>query len=111
VVLCKEEEYREVQEYVLANGLVPKKQGLTCPWYQEGECKVYPVRPGICRLFGHVERLECKHGRNVNVSGVVKRRAEKALGSPTRCLHEVFPDWKVVLEAGVAFSKRSRAGK
>lgn len=105
VVLCKEGEYQKIIEYAAANNITPAKQGVTCPWYQKGTCSVYPVRPGICRLFGHSERLDCKHGYNVNVSGTVERLARKAIGNVTRCLHEVLgSEWKLIIDAGLRFS-------
>jgi Fe-S-cluster containining protein len=108
IVLCKEGEYQKVVEYAAANGIAPVKQGITCPWYQGGTCSVYPVRPGICRLFGHTEDLVCKHGYNVNVSGTLRRLADKAIGNASRCLHEVFEDWWVIIEAGLQFSVRGK---
>lgn len=41
------------------------KQGgadLTCPYLIDSQCSVYDVRPGICRLFGLVEKMRCPHG-------------------------------------------------
>lgn len=106
VVLCKEGEFQKVTEYAAEKGLTPIKQGLTCPWYQEGTCAVYPVRPGICRLFGHTEGLECKRGYNVNVSGQLLRNAQKAIGNATRCLHEVLGEgWDLYVKASLAFRK------
>lgn len=35
-------------------------------WFRDsprGRCAVYPVRPLVCRLFGHVEWLPCPTGR------------------------------------------------
>lgn len=33
-----------------------------CPLLVDGRCSVYNARPMICRLFGAVEGMICKHG-------------------------------------------------
>lgn len=35
---------------------------LTCPMLKDGRCKVYDIRPMICRLWGASEDLRCPHG-------------------------------------------------
>lgn len=50
-------------EILLRNG-----DPLTCGFYQKGRCAVYPVRPFLCRLFGHVESLVCIRGYNRNLT-------------------------------------------
>lgn len=66
---CSPSEFAAVAEYAEDHGIEPVKQGITCPWYGEGVgCRVYPVRPFICRLFGHTPELRCKNGHNVSVS-------------------------------------------
>lgn len=109
IVLCKEGEYQKVIEYAESNNITPVQQGVTCPWYQQGTCSVYPVRPGICRLFGHTESLDCKRGYNVNVSGTVERTVRKAIGNVTRCLHEVLgSEWRTIIDAGLRFRRRPK---
>lgn len=34
----------------------------TCPLLVDGRCSVYDVRPFICRVFGVVEGMTCRHG-------------------------------------------------
>ena len=98
-VLCKQHEYDRVVEYAQQNGIEPKRQGETCPWYQDGGCKVYPVRPFICRLFGHSEDLVCSRGYNVNIPKLLEKRATASYGKPETLLHFVFEDWKEVLSS------------
>lgn len=106
VVLCKEGEYQKILAHANEHGISPMQQGVTCPWYQNGGCAVYPVRPGICRLFGHTEKLACKHGYNVNITSALERVAKRAIGNPTRCLHEVLGDqWMLVVDAGLRFKR------
>lgn len=86
--LCSEREYQTVKRYAKRHGVKPIVQGLTCPFYQDGECKVYEVRPRICRLFGHSDRLVCCKGYNTNVSK--KAESEFMAGyHPERVLHEL----------------------
>ena len=90
VVPCKENEYRDVVEYAKANGIEPISQGASCPFFQCGRCTVYPVRPWVCRFYGHSPRMECPRGYNVNVKPEVERRFDRQYGKPTRILHEVL---------------------
>lgn len=91
IVACKQSEYEAVEQYAKDHNIIPKAQGGTCPFYQDGECKVYPVRPFICKLFGHSERLTCPHGINVNMASSLERKLNESYGTPTRCLHELIP--------------------
>jgi Fe-S-cluster containining protein len=98
IVLCSEGELQRVERFVSEHDLQPIKDGLNCPWLgSQKECRIYPVRPGICRWFGFDEGLECPRGHGMIVGAGLRRRWKEALGSPTRALHEVFPDWKQVL--------------
>lgn len=91
VVPCTEAEYAAVEQYASEHGVIPKAQGLTCPFYQEGGCAVYEIRPFPCRFFGHVEEMPCPHGINVNVPSSLKRKLDASYPKPTRCLHELLP--------------------
>jgi hypothetical protein len=68
---------------------------MLCPWYQDGVCAVHPVRPLVCRVFGHSPALPCIRGYNTNVRPAVERRllaAHKRLCPDpelARYLHEV----------------------
>lgn len=101
--MCSDAEYEAVERYVAEHDVTPERQGLTCPWYQDGKCQVHPVRPGICRLFGHVENMVCCKGYNVNIGSRLKREWDRKLlnSMPTRLLHTVFEDWKQMLKEGV----------
>jgi Fe-S-cluster containining protein len=59
-------EYDRVLAYAEAHNIKPLRQGVLCPWYQAGRCYVYPVRPLVCRVFGHAPELICPHGYNTN---------------------------------------------
>lgn len=89
---CNEEEFQRIRDYCKNNEVVPKRQGSKCPLYQDGKCQVYLVRPWVCRLFGHTEKMECCKGYNTNVSQArVERMDRKYLsrGTPTRNTHEL----------------------
>lgn len=90
-------ELRAVEQYARANGVRPVEQGLTCPFFQRGKCQVYPVRPRICQAFGHdAGRLECLHGRNVNVDSRKLRAWVLDLGMPAGTLHGLLPRFEAL---------------
>jgi Fe-S-cluster containining protein len=66
VAAASPSEYDRVLAYAKAHGLKPRKQGVLCPWYQGGRCAVHPVRPLVCRVFGHAPDLVCPRGYNTN---------------------------------------------
>lgn len=94
-VPCTETEFQRVRRYVEDKRVVPADQGEgTCPFYQEGQCAVYQVRPVVCRVFGYIDKLLCVRGYNVDG---VQRDAERMItaeGRPTRFLHELLPGWQ-----------------
>jgi len=91
-------EFNAIQRYVKEKGIVPiDTTDGTCPLYQEGTCSVYPVRPLICKAFGHLEELPCSRGYNVNVDKRQVDRMIAANGKNTHLLHELIP--RVVQES------------
>lgn len=102
-VLCKPAEYRDVVEYAQKHGITPLRQGITCPWFQDGRCQVYPVRPWVCQMFGHSPRLICSRGYNRNVPKAKERKLTAGYGldmDTAMLLHEVFDDYAEVLKVG-----------
>jgi Fe-S-cluster containining protein len=97
VVPATEAEFRGIQRFIAHHGIVPAASlDGTCPLYQDGKCTVYPVRPLICRLFGHAAdpNMTCSRGYNVNVpEGVIVAKL-RANGRTTHVLHELAPNWK-----------------
>lgn len=87
-------EYMAIAVYSKMHGITPKRNGVTCPFYQEGQCAVHEVRPGICRIFGHSENLECPQGYNVNVEEDIIREYVYATGNPDKAqlLHHMLID-------------------
>ena len=91
VVPVTVQEYDRVVAYANLHGIVPLTQGVTCPFFQEGTCKVYPVRPRMCQMFGHTAKLKCSRGYNTNVlSDREVQREMKRNGKPNRMLHGVL---------------------
>lgn len=44
-------------------GWVPKNhKGLTCPMLRRGKCRVYEIRPMLCRLWGIADAMPCLWG-------------------------------------------------
>jgi Fe-S-cluster containining protein len=78
-------------------GIVPAEHSDgTCPFYQNGGCAIYPVRPLVCRLFGHSgdPLMTCPRGYNVNVAERDVVRMLIANGKTTHVLHELAPNWQ-----------------
>ncbi len=68
IVPVTADELVRVNNYINANGIVPRAQGSTCPFYQKGQCAVYEVRPRICQAFGHTYKMECSRGYNEDIA-------------------------------------------
>lgn len=97
IVPATEDEFRAIRRFIDLHEIAPAASlDGTCPLYQGGKCTVYPVRPLICRLFGHSADplMTCCRGYNVNVpeQAVVERL--RANGRTTHVLHELAPNWK-----------------
>ena len=82
-------------KYAREHNITPRRQGQICPFYLGGRCSVYPVRPLVCKFYGHTPRMECPRGYNVNVKPKVEKRVWrayfediKATGGEPRYLHE-----------------------
>lgn len=90
--VCNAAEMREIA----AHRIKPLRQGVTCPFCRQGACAIYPVRPFICRIFGHSPWLVCRKGYNVNLPRHKLRRLQRRYartGVPDRWLHSfVYPD-------------------
>jgi Fe-S-cluster containining protein len=91
-----EAEYRKVMWVAKQKGIVPLRQGHTCPFYQHDTCQVYDARPLACRLFGHVVGMECSRGYNTNIDPQDANRLIRANGMPNRVLHEALIDAGIV---------------
>jgi Fe-S-cluster containining protein len=75
ITFASEKEYQKIKDYMKEHNVFPERNhGLTCCLYQNGRCAVYPVRPLLCRVFGHTEQLFCPKGYNVNVPDKVIRK-------------------------------------
>ena len=98
-VSCSEDEYQKIKKHVVENKIhFSSKSPLemvfgSCTFYQKGRCAIYEVRPMVCKLFGHVEKLKCSRGYNVN--DLTDREAFKMLkvsGEGVRHLNELYPE-------------------
>jgi hypothetical protein len=95
-VACKTEEYERIVNYAAKHGIAPQWNGSKCPWLTRDltgfSCSIYPVRPPLCRLFGHTPKMKCRHGHNVNITPERERefcRTEFTVPGLARLLHEV----------------------
>jgi len=79
-------ELGRVRAYMKQHGIKPNPNPapLQCPLYDGQSCTVHPVRPLLCRVFGHTPRLDCCRGYNVNlpdqVIATAVRQNGKAVG-------------------------------
>lgn len=108
-----ETEFQALRRYVADHGIVPVEQGARCPLYVGGQCAAHPVRPLICRLYGHSKRLKCSRGYAANIREADIDRSTRENGRPTRLVHELLPDyagWLSRLPEAVAGMVRSAIG-
>lgn len=94
-VEANEKEIRAIDRYINEHDIRPAEHPdnpLQCPFMQQGRCVVYPVRPFLCRLFGHSPRLVCSRGYNVNIDPRLERRMNRLYErrEPRRLLHNAF---------------------
>jgi Fe-S-cluster containining protein len=97
VVPATETEFRGIQRFIAEHGILPAAHtDGTCPFYQNGGCMVHPVRPLVCRLFGHSADplMTCPRGYNVNMPERDAVRMLTANGKTTHVLHELAPNWQ-----------------
>jgi Fe-S-cluster containining protein len=97
VVPTTETEFRGIQRFIEEHGILPAAHtDGTCPFYLNGGCAVHPVRPLVCRLFGHSADplMTCPRGYNVNIPERDAVRMLTANGKTTHVLHELAPNWQ-----------------
>jgi Fe-S-cluster containining protein len=99
VVPATETEFRAIQRFIAEQGVAPAAHtDGTCPFYQNGGCAIYPVRPLVCRLFGHSADplMTCPLGYNVNIPERDAVRMIRANGKTTHLLHELAPNYEEI---------------
>lgn len=93
MAVCNEDEFARINAHIRQHRIEPRRQGITCPFYQAGHCAIYEVRPWVCRLFGHDPGLVCPRGYNVNLDPRKLKSLHEQYrreGDPAaRCLHEL----------------------
>jgi len=66
-----------ITEYMKKNNIEKVTWGLKelaennwkCPYLDDDmKCKIYPVRPLICRIMGHTSKLKCPNKKQTNLS-------------------------------------------
>lgn len=102
VTVCTGAEFDRVKSYAKANGIEPRRQGIDCPWLHDGRCLVYPVRPRVCAMFGHVPGMVCGEVPNRNIAPTLERRLmvemrKESCHTGSRLVHEfVMPLEEIV---------------
>jgi Fe-S-cluster containining protein len=83
------DEITRIKRYMIRNDVVPTKRDdpLTCPLFDGKGCTVHPVRPFICKAFGHVRGMRCPRGYNVNVPDALVDNAIRTNGKAIGLLH------------------------
>lgn len=92
VIVLRREEFRRIEALVKVRGITPRRQGTRCPLYIDGKCSIYEGRPDVCKLYGHVERLNCPRGYNVNITReeeIIWQKHMKDAGHGMRFMHEL----------------------
>ena len=57
-----------IKDYFKKNNISLKKNEDKCPFLGYDGCKIYPVRPIVCRLQGLTKELPCKHTKKIYLS-------------------------------------------
>jgi hypothetical protein len=76
------EEWETIAAFCWVEGVEPVAAGIDCPFLgwsvrSSGEvcsCAIYEVRPRVCRLMGHVPRLNCPRANVRFISPSEERR-------------------------------------
>lgn len=69
----------DVEQYI--------KNGLLCPYFKNNKCIIYDVRPLICRLQGHTEKLPCPNNKNPKyISNQLRDKIARMYAKLTVCL-------------------------
>ena len=95
-VACSETEANLIKQFCEDSGIVHRNgDPLTCSFYQKGRCAVYPVRPFLCRLFGHVGKMVCIRGYNRNISKdkeckLTSRYSQKTARQKIQLINEIL---------------------
>jgi Fe-S-cluster containining protein len=58
--LILHEEKKNIANYVAKHEIEANEESTGCIWLEDEKCKIYPARPGICRIFGYDPLLSCK---------------------------------------------------
>jgi Fe-S-cluster containining protein len=98
-VPATETEFRAIERFIDAHGIVAASHtDGTCPFYQNGGCAIHPVRPLVCRLFGHSADalMTCPRGYNVNMPERDVVRMIRANGKTMHVLHELAPNYQEI---------------
>ena len=62
-VTARPEEHAKIEAFMERRGIkwVEHADALTCGFYQGGLCRIYPVRPAACRMYGVVKEMACPY--------------------------------------------------
>lgn len=75
-ILVTEQEMKEIQIYLATHPEVKQEASqregklLHCPFRDDDKhsCRIYPVRPLVCRLMGVCKGMNCKNGNSANIN-------------------------------------------
>jgi len=75
----------EIPPYDEKNKLLTTGKGMKCPFFSvlEKKCEIYPVRPLLCRMFGHIWSPAADKAGKTGSRTVAKAGAKKRKGLPT----------------------------
>ena len=66
-VACSEWEWARIVGYIRSHGVLPIVHALEMACMllgDDGLCMIYPVRPTLCRMHGHVAKMPCPYNPN-----------------------------------------------
>lgn len=95
IIPAYSDEVVAIREYIVAHpGILEGigAPGSDCPFHDSAKsrCRIYPVRPLVCRLMGVVAGMRCPYGNSHNLDGRKFMRGRQA--DDVQVLN--FIDWK-----------------
>lgn len=86
---------KELKNHILTFNFTELTEVRSCPFRLGGHCLIYPVRPLVCRLFGHLDEVEHNTGVNViheqNKEAAEYLEAEYSLEIPDDVIFKTIP--------------------
>lgn len=88
-VVAGEREYEAIREYVLENDIQYKPLGKTACGFlgRDKKCRIYDVRPSVCRTYGQTVETPCGLLPDVELRSYPREETRRDFGEAGMYLH------------------------